>query len=119
MNKEEITDEEIKKIIQFYYDGCDNFDYEREYTRKLEVYINQLKQKAELGDHYKHLYSEVKKQKDDVVEYIKKYLQEHIIDDLPDEESKFETENGIPIPNAKEILLRMLGEIDDNKGNDE
>ena len=56
---------------------------------------------------------EVKKQKDDVVEYIKKYLHEHIIDDLPDEESKFETENGIPIPNAKEILLRMLGEIDD------
>lgn len=55
---------------------------------------------------------QLKKQKDDVVEYIKKYLQEHIIDDLPDEESKFETENGIPIPNAKEILLRMLGEIE-------
>lgn len=66
----------------------------------------------ELAEHYKHLYSEVKKQKDDVVEYIKKYLHEHIIDDLPDEESKFETENGIPIPNAKEILLRMLGEIE-------
>ena len=34
-------------------------------------YINNLQKKAELGEHYKHLYSEVKKQKDDVVEYIK------------------------------------------------
>lgn len=76
------------------------------------TYIQNLEKKAEQGEHYKHLYSELKKQKDDVVEYIKKYLHEHIIDDLPDEESKFETENGIPIPNAKEILLRMLGEID-------
>lgn len=55
---------------------------------------------------------QLKKQKDDVVEYIKKYLHEHVIDDLPDEESKFEKEGGIPIPNAKEILLRMLGEIE-------
>lgn len=62
---------------------------------------------------------QLKKQKADVVEYIKKYLHEHVIDDLPDEESKFETEGGIPIPNAKEILLRLLGEIDDNKRNDE
>lgn len=42
------------------------------------------------------------------IEYIEKYLQEHVIDDLPDEESKFETEDGIPIPNAKEILLNIL-----------
>lgn len=72
----------------------------------------EIKKLQEEKEHYKHLYSEVKKQKDDVVEYIKKYLHEHIIDDLPDEESNFETENGIPIPNAKEILLRMLGEIE-------
>ena len=103
MNKEEITDEEIKKIIQFYYDGCDDFDYEREYTRKLEVYINQLKKKAELGEHYKHLYSEVKKQKDDVVEYIKSY-------NLPEDLGHF-GEAPISIRELREIL-RMLGEID-------
>ena len=37
-------------------------------------FIDDLQKKAELGDHYKHLYSEVKKQKDDVVEYIKHYI---------------------------------------------
>ena len=45
---------------------------------------------------------------DKALDYIEKYLQEHIIDDLPDEESKFETEDGIPIPNAKEQLLNIL-----------
>lgn len=47
------------------------------------------------------------------IEYIEKYLYEHVIDDLPDEESKFETEDGMPIPNAKEVLLNIL------KGSDE
>lgn len=42
------------------------------YAEEIEDYINNLQKKAELGDHYKHLYSEVKKQKDDVVELIKK-----------------------------------------------
>ena len=93
MNKEIITDEEIKKIIKFYYDGCDDFDYEREYTRKLEVYINQLQKKAELVEHYKHLYSEVKKQKDEIFKYIKSF------------------EYYIPEDNKNE-LLRMLGEIE-------
>lgn len=46
----------------------------------------------ELADHYKHLYSEVKKQKDDVAELINK---------TPFLYSPF-----------KQDLLRMLGEID-------
>ena len=45
-------------------------------------------------DHYKHLYSELKKQKDDVVEYIKTFK-----DDI-------RGLDGV-------VLLRMLGEIDD------
>ena len=51
---------------------------------------------------------ELKSRIDKSIEYIEKYLHEHIIDDLPDEESKFEKENGIPIPNAKEELLNIL-----------
>lgn len=52
----------------------------------------------ELAEHYKHLYNELKKQKDDVIEYIKehKHLNWYV-------ESCY-TDN----------LLRMLGEIDDN-----
>ena len=62
---------------------------------------NKLQKKAELGEHYKHLYSEVKKQKDDVVEYI------HII--LRD---IFENKEYPLRQNDLEHILRMLGEID-------
>lgn len=62
--------------------------------------IEELQKKAELGEHYKHLYSEVKKQKDDVVEYIKSI-------------------NLCGFRNGKTFfskmlndILRMLGEID-------
>ena len=37
-----------------------------ELLEKILSYIEQLEKKAELGDHYKHLYSEVKKQKDEL-----------------------------------------------------
>ena len=98
-----ILDKYIELIEEGYCSDCnelnciDNFPQE-----KIVQEIKQLQQENQ----------QLKKQKDDVVEYIKKYLHEHVIDDLPDEESKFEKEGGIPIPNAKEILLRMLGEIE-------
>lgn len=65
-----------------------------------ELLISNAMNYAELQDY--------KQRNEKAVEYIGKYLQEHIIDDLPDEESKFELENGTPIPNAKEILLNIL-----------
>lgn len=69
---------------------------------------NKLQKKAELGEHYKHLYSEVKKQKDDGIKYIKSkkaiintdYIR---IFDLFEIDEQGYTEE----------LLRMLGEIDD------
>ena len=56
----------------------------------------------ELAEHYKHLYSELKKQKDDVVKYLKSIEMD-------------KTDKYIPIRDYKEfgILLRMLGEIDE------
>ena len=54
----------------------------------------------ELAEHYKHLYSKLKKQKDDVVEYIK----EHLTDN-----GRFLMLNEWQVPD----LLRMLGEIDE------
>lgn len=53
-------------------------------------------------------YNKQKEVLDKIKEYIDKYLYEHVIDDLPDEESKFEKEDGTPIPNAKEQLLNIL-----------
>ena len=70
-----------------------SYDLEQDEIKLLLSYIEQLQKKAELGEHYKHLYSEVKKQKDDVVEYIKKFK-----DDI----------RGLD----EVVLLRMLGEKD-------
>ena len=70
-------------------------------------YIENLQKKVELGEHYKHLYSEVKKQKDDVVEYIKESIKhpmyaENIIADC----------DGGRVENLDK-LLRMLGETNE------
>lgn len=73
MNKEEIT-EIIRKLS---YTGYTEQDIKSEAIRIIE----NLQKKAELADHYKHLYShykhlysKVKKQKDDVVEYVNSSL---------------------------------------------
>lgn len=62
-------------------------------------YIENLQKKVELGEHYKHLYSEVKKQKDDVVKLIYKKMRDVDIYGT----QTFDLEE----------LLRMLGEIDE------
>ena len=67
----------------------------------IQIYKNQVIAATQDSINYK-------KRIDKTIEYIEKYLQEHVIDDLPDEESKFELENGTPIPNAKEVLLNIL-----------
>jgi len=76
----------------------------KEAIKSLLVQNEKLKKKAEQGEHYKHLYSEVKKQKDDVVEYIKTTTYSDI--------------TGLEKHNITEFwfikdLLRMLGEIDE------
>ena len=86
MNKEEI----IEIIRKLSYTGYTEQDIKSEAIRIIE----KLQKKAELGEHYKHLYSEVKKQKDDGIKYIKSF------------------EYYIPKDNKNE-LLRMLGEIDE------
>ena len=68
------------------------------YIIELHKEIDDLQKKAELGEQYKHLYSEVKKQKDDVVELIYKKMRDVDI-------------YGTQIFDLNEIL-RMLGEID-------
>lgn len=84
----------MAKELNYYTKGLEGClrEYQQE-VMKLNKEIEDLQKQVEQGDHYKHLYSEVKKQKDDVVEYIKSYLQFRKEFDL-------------------DKVLRMLGEID-------
>ena len=83
--------EKLKERCDYLQRSCDRKEEQRDDARA--EYMEQ---------------EDYKSRNEKAVEYIRKYLQEHIIDDLPDEESKFELENGTPIPNAKEILLNIL-----------
>ena len=77
-------------------------------NKKKDKKIKELQKKAEQEDHYKHLYSEVKKQKDDVVEYIKYQLSN--LDFKKDEDMKAKMLGSMII-----VMLEdngMLGEID-------
>lgn len=89
-----------------FHNRCDYLMEHDEITYLLE-YIEQLKQKVKLADHYKHLYSEVKKQKDDVVKFIKE--NKKVI-------TKYEAEDTrLPLGTFMwrvDELLRMLGEIE-------
>ena len=80
--------------------SCDNFEYSNEY-------IKDLQKKAEQGEHYKHLYSEVKKQKDDAIEYIKKNILIGY--------DKYGFDKNIVAGIVVNDLLRMLGEKDDKQ----
>ena len=73
----------------------------RDNCKELLEYINYLQKQAELGEHYKHLYSEVKKQKDNVVEYVKNNFIEGEV---------FYSKSWLKM--KKKELLRMLGEKD-------
>ncbi len=63
--------------------------------------IKELQKKAELGETYKKLYGEIKKQKDSVVSEIKRVLD--IWENKPNEIATLDLEE----------ILRMLGEIDE------
>lgn len=92
-------------MIKEEYDLSFENDKLKREIEHLENEIRNLKQQnqmiTELGEHYKHLYSEVKKQKDDVVEYIKK------LSDNTDDTTCYEIDR-----NSRNDLLRMLGEIE-------
>ena len=76
----------------------------KEAIKSLLVQNEKLKKKVELGEHYKHLYSEVKKQKDDVVECIKKNILIGY--------DKYGFDKNIVAGIVVNDLLRMLGETD-------
>ena len=116
MNKAEIQEalKIIREPITVHQENYKYFD-EENYNKLVRVYencqwfinnweqfqqnIEDLQKKAELGEHYKHLYSEVKKQKDDVVKLIYKKMRDVDIYGT----QTFDLEE----------LLRMLGEIDE------
>ena len=98
----------------------------KEAIKSLLVQNEKLKKKAELGEHYKHLYSEVKKQKDDAIKLIHKeldrfdcegsmsismrisYFEDDVIEYIKNNNLIYNHDCGEIFRN----LLRMLGEID-------
>lgn len=101
-----------------FHNRCDYLMEHDEITYLLE-YIEQLKQKVKLADHYKHLYSEVKKQKDDVVKNTKEkikryesYIHDLKNDNYPSPTVKQERQELIFRIREQEDLLRILGEIE-------
>ena len=91
-----------------------DFEDIQKHCEYLERENKDLQKKAELGEHYKHLYSEVKKQKDDVVEYIKE-TKKHREEGLTITEYKAKWRSMFDYIESDEIIdkvLRMLGEID-------
>lgn len=107
MDKEELLSYVLRQIedeansnVNSLYFGI----YPKEAKALLE-YIKGLEKQVEQEDHYKHLYSEVKKQKDDVVKVLKAlkyrilYEEDFRIDDYIDDD-------------FIDVLLRMLGETE-------
>ena len=86
-------------------------------NKKKDKKIKELQKKAELGEHYKHLYSELKKQKDDVVEYVKNYdVFKEFSFPLMKKWEENQVKSSIDYQfkeSIKKELLRMLGEIDE------
>lgn len=84
-------------------------DYSIEKFQSSKAVSNLIKEIEKL-EHYKHLYSEVKKQKDDVAKYIKNLIKRLEEFDIPKRK-----ETGAfwyQVMGELEELLRMLGEID-------
>lgn len=125
MNKEKNIDEYIKDV---WGNDIKRFiinSHAEAYIHRLERENKDLKKKAELGEHYKKLYSEVKKQKDDVVECCNKSIKS-INEKLENNKEPFEVVDGrivylndYQVVRLKAIrmkckeILRMLGEIDE------
>ena len=82
-------------LNKIYYEYLDSHEAE-----EFIIYFKRLKQDKD------NLQSKIDKS----IEYIEKYLEDHIIEDQPDEQSIFYDEKGRYIPNAKEQLLSILKE---------
>jgi len=75
----------------------------RELGEELSLTKDRLNKEKFEKDHYKHLYNEVKKRNDNAIKFLKSIEMD-------------KTDKYIPLRDYKEfgILLRMLGEIDEN-----
>lgn len=99
-------DSNLTKSLEDFMESYKMVDVEQIYSNGAEfVPIFRVKQWLEY-----HNINNLQSKIDKVIEYIEKYLEEHIIEDQPDEQSIFYDEKGYYIPNAKEQLLSILKE---------
>lgn len=85
-----------------------------------EWWNNRYKAQVRINEEHKKINGELRKENDALItvidlvkEYINKHLEEHIIEDQPDEQSIFYDEKGWYIPNAKEQLLEILERVNE------
>ena len=111
MNKE-LNLQQKKELIDGFFNKGWACDLNEVYSAVINT-IDELQKKAELGEHYKRLYSKVKKQKDDVVVFAKKEKENYLTKAC----RIADTNNAGLITSAAiytcDEILRMLGEIDE------
>ena len=107
MNKEDkkIQENLVNEMMKVSKTNPDVMIYMQSLMKCYEDLEEENKKLQEEKDHYKHLYSEVKKQKDDVIEYIKKNILFGY--------DKYGFDKNIVAGIVINDLLRMLGEIDE------
>lgn len=86
-----------------------------ELRQELKAQTDENQELLKINEEHQKINGELRKEIDGLVtvidlvrEYINKHLEEHIIEDQPDEQSIFYDEKGYYIPNAKEQLLEIL-----------
>lgn len=91
-----------------------------ELRQELKAQTDENQELLKINEEHKKLNGELRKEIDGLVtvidlakEYINKYLEEHVIEDQPDEQSIFYDEKGFYIPNAKEQLLEILESVNE------
>ena len=91
-----------------------------ELRNELKEQIKENQELLKINEEHQKINGELRKEIDGLVtvidlvrEYINKHLEEHVIEDHPDEQSIFYDEKGYYIPNAKEQLLEILERVNE------
>ena len=108
----------MKQVEEEYKKLMDEIEASKELNDSITWWKNRYEAQVKINEEHQRINSELRKEIDGLVtvidlvrEYINKYLEEHVIEDQPDEQSIFCDEEGYYIPNAKEQLLEILERV--------
>ena len=106
--------EELRKELK------DQIEENKELNDSITWWKNRYEAQVKINEEHQKINGELRKENDALItvidlvkEYINKHLEDHIIEDQPDEQSIFYDEKGYYIPNAKEQLLEILERVNE------